>query len=63
MSRCVSEYPDDGIIEKYGAFDAQAIDELRTFPCIFAYETGNNLNPRFGVIRDMPPQPRDAKAR
>lgn len=53
LSRCVNEYTDDAIIEKYGALDERAIDELRTFPCIFAYETGNKINPKFGVIRDI----------
>jgi hypothetical protein len=53
FSRCVREYTDNAITEKYGALDAAAIDQLRTFPSIFAYETGSGLDPKFGVIRDI----------
>lgn len=53
LSRCVREYTDNSITERYGTLDAAAIDQLRTFPAIFAYEIGNNLDPKFGVIRDI----------
>lgn len=53
LSRCVREYTDNAITEKYGALDDAAINHLRTLPSIFAYETGNNLDPKFGVIREI----------
>jgi len=53
LPRCVREYTDNAIIEKFGALDAAAVEHLRTLPSIFAYETGNNLDPKFGVIRDI----------
>lgn len=51
-SRCVNEYTDEAIIERFGALDEAAIEELKRLPCIFAYETFNNLNPKFGLITD-----------
>lgn len=52
-SRCVSEYTDEGIIGQYGSLDAASIEALQKLPCIFAYEASNELNPKFGVIRDV----------
>lgn len=40
-------------MRRYGALDENAINELRRFPCIFAYEATHNLPPRFGVILDI----------
>jgi len=53
QGRCVNEYTDDNIIEVYGALEAAQIDQLRRLPCIFAYESGNKLDPHFGLIRDV----------
>ena len=53
QSRCVREYTDENIIETYGALEAAQIDQLRRLPCIFAYESGNKLDPHFGLIRDV----------
>ena len=50
--RCVNEYTDEAIIERFGALDEAAIDELKKLPCIFAYEAFNKLNPKFGLITD-----------
>lgn len=52
-SRCVNEYTDEAIIGQYGSLDAASIEALQKFPCIFAYEASNKLNPKFGVIRDV----------
>jgi len=52
-SRCVNEYTGDSIKAQYGALDAAAIEALRKLPCIFAYEMGINIPPKFGVIRDI----------
>ena len=53
QSRCVREYTDENVIETYGALEAAQVDQLRRLPCIFAYESGNNLDPHFGLIRDV----------
>ena len=52
-SRCVNEYTDEGIIERFGALDEAAIEELKKLPCIFAYEAFNKLDPKFGLITDV----------
>jgi len=52
-SRCVREYTSDAIHQAYGALGPAEIDQLRRFPCIFAYETFNKLDPKFGLIRDV----------
>ena len=53
VSRCVNEYTDPAIIEKYGRLDNAAIAVLTRLPCIFSYEAFNRLAPHFGVIRDV----------
>jgi hypothetical protein len=53
LSRCVREYTDNEITSRYGELDAAAIAELKRFPSLFAYESGNDLAPKFGVIRDI----------
>jgi len=52
-SRCVREYTSEEIYNAYGALGQAEVDQLRRFPCIFAYETFNNLDPHFGLIRDV----------
>jgi hypothetical protein len=51
--RCVNEYTDKEIIEDYGSFSEDDINELKLMPCIFAYETSNERNPKFGMIKDV----------
>ena len=53
ISRCVKEYTDPAIVERYGSLDSSAIAALTRFPCIFAYESFNKLPPHFGVIRNV----------
>ena len=52
-SRCVREYTDEAIVREYGELDTAAIDALKKMPCIFAYEASNNVNPKFGIIREV----------
>lgn len=52
-SRCVREYTDDAITREYGDLDGAAIEALKKLPAIFAYERGNDIHPKFGVIRDV----------
>lgn len=53
LSRCVREYTDENITERLGGLDAVSIKEIKTFPCIFAYESANKKNPKFGVVRNI----------
>ena len=53
LSRCVREYTDQELTRRYGDLGPSQIDELRRFPCIFAYEHHCKKDPKFGVIRDV----------
>lgn len=53
LGRCVREYTDKDITERYGSLDAQAVADLKLLPCVFAYEAYNKKNPRFGIIKDV----------
>lgn len=52
-SRCVREYTDDAITRQYGELDRAAIEALKKLPSLFAYENGRELDPKFGIIRDI----------
>ena len=52
IDRCVREYTDNEITERYGSLGKAAIAELKRLPAIFAYEASNKLAPKFGIIRD-----------
>ena len=52
-SRCVREYTDNAITDKYSNLAIDDIKELRRFPCIFAYESFCKKDPLFGVIRNV----------
>lgn len=53
LSRCVREYTEDDITGRFGKLDADAVAELKRLPCLFAYETFNDMAPKFGKIRDV----------
>jgi len=53
LGRCVREYTDEIITEKYGDFTDAQIEKIRRFPCIFAYETGIDKDPKFGLITNI----------
>lgn len=53
LGRCVREYTADAITKAYGDFTPTQVNELRSYPCIFAYETVRKLNPKFGLIRNV----------
>lgn len=63
LSRCVSqhEYTDKQIAEKYGSLDQAALAELTRLPCIFAYEAARELDPKFGLIREVTVRRRQAR--
>lgn len=53
LSRCVREYTAPELTRRYGSLDAVSVAELQRAPCMFAYETGNKLSPKFGYIREI----------
>ena len=53
VSRCVREYTDKELTEQYGDFTPEQVEKIRRFPCIFAYETQCQKNPKFGIIREI----------
>jgi hypothetical protein len=55
LSRCVSqhEYTDQKIAERLGNLESAALAELTRLPTIFAYEAFQQLDPKFGLIREV----------
>jgi hypothetical protein len=53
ISRCVREYTLPEITKRYGNFDPASISELKRAPCLFAYESGCRISPRFGYITEI----------
>jgi hypothetical protein len=53
FSRCVREYTDQEIKEKYSELTETNIHEIKRFPCIFTYENHCAQDPKFGLIRDI----------
>jgi TIR domain len=54
IGRCVREYTDKKLTEQFGQLDTSNINELRSFPCIFAHEESpDQKSPKFGVIREI----------
>ncbi len=51
--RCVREYTDTEISERYGDFTQANVCEIKRFPCIFAYESSCFKDPQFGLIRNI----------
>ncbi len=52
LSRCLREYTDVRITAQMGDLSTEDVNQLRRFPCIFAYESTCHKDPHFGVIRD-----------
>ncbi|RWK76783.1 TIR domain-containing protein [Mesorhizobium sp.] len=63
LTRCVrhGEYTDKQIADRFGTFDEAALAELKRLPCIFAYEAGRDLAPKFGIIREVTVRQRQAR--
>lgn len=53
LGRCVREYTDKELTEKYGEFSQDQVEAIRRFPCVFAYEAGWGKNPKFGIVRQI----------
>ncbi|WP_279629799.1 TIR domain-containing protein [Mucilaginibacter endophyticus] len=53
LTRCISEYTNPNLSLRLGKLDPASIGELKRLPCIFAYESGHKLPPKFGFIKDI----------
>lgn len=53
LSRCISEYTDSEIVEKYKDLSDEIIKEIKRLPCLFAYEPPCTKSPKFGLIRNI----------
>lgn len=53
LSRCIREYTDREIVEKYQELSEVIIREIKRFPCLFAYESPCEKDPKFGLIRNV----------
>lgn len=53
LSRCIREHTAPEITERFGSLDRKAVAALKRLPCIFAYESGHDLPPRFGRITEV----------
>lgn len=53
VSRCIREYTDNSLTLKFGQLDTSAVNALKKAPCIFAYEKGLQINPKFGYLVDI----------
>ncbi len=53
IGRCVREYTDAEITNKYGELTSEQVDAIRRFPCIFAYESVWKKDPKFGIVREV----------
>ncbi len=53
LSRCIREYTDTEIVEKYQSLTEDVVREIKRFPCIFAYESPCEKAPKFGLIRAL----------
>lgn len=51
--RCLTEYILPDLQETYGSLSAEAIEALKTFPCIFAYEKCHKKDAYIGYIRGI----------
>ncbi|MEG6585414.1 toll/interleukin-1 receptor domain-containing protein [Dendrosporobacter sp. 1207_IL3150] len=53
LSRCIREYTESDLVEKYVKFGTDEIDQLKKYPCIFAYEDYCEKNASVGCITDI----------
>lgn len=53
LSRCIREYTEKDLVEKYIKLGIDEISELKKYPCIFAYEDYCEKNASLGYITDV----------
>jgi hypothetical protein len=51
LGRCLREFTADSLTDRFGDFHPEQVQQLLTYPCIFAYENGRDQPPKFGRIR------------
>lgn len=52
-SRCLTSFTSQEIKDDYGSLDEEAIEEIKTYPCIFAYEDSCKKDPNIGYITEI----------
>lgn len=53
IRRCIREYTEKDLVEKYSQLGKHEIHELKKLPCIFAYEVGHEKDATVGYIKDI----------
>lgn len=53
LGRCLREYTETELTQKYGELTDDNKKSLMRLPCIFAYEQGWRIDPKFGLIEEI----------
>lgn len=53
IGRCIREFTDQSITDRFGNMEAEAVNALKRLPCIFGYEWRLGLSPKFGILRNV----------
>ncbi|MCW3491537.1 TIR domain-containing protein [Dethiobacter alkaliphilus] len=53
LDRCINEYTEKDLVEKFSQLGQSEINELKKIPCIFAYEDGHKKDASVGYIKDV----------
>ncbi|MCK4560016.1 MAG: TIR domain-containing protein [Calditrichia bacterium] len=53
IGRCVREYTYAEITEELGGLSQSQVNNIRRFPCVFAYESYCKKDPKFGLIHNI----------
>ena len=62
-SRCVNEYTDDEIADRFSELNSQQLRELCSLPSVFTYEKVCGKDPKFGFLSSVKPISNKAKLR
>lgn len=60
-NRCIVEFSSEGLSDKYGKLSPDIIDELKSYPCIFAYEDSCEKDAYIGFISRIIVRPNGVK--
>ena len=53
LNRCIVEYTDKDLIDRFVKLGKNEVNEIKHFPCIFAYEDYCNKDAYIGYIKDI----------
>ena len=53
LNRCIVEYTDKDLIDRFVKLGKHEVNEIKNFPCIFAYEDYCNKDAFIGYIKDI----------